>query len=387
MLSDFPNNIRIALVHDWLTVYAGAERVLEQMLNIFPDADLFSLIDFIPAGQRGFIRNKSVTTSFIQKLPKAKTHYRSYLPLMPAAVERFDLSNYDLVLSSSHAVAKGVITRPDQLHICYLQARNLKYAYEDRLLYPSGKALSLLQDIYLSYIRVWDSVASQRPDVTIANSKYVRDWHLHRHACPSAVIYPPVDTFTFGNKFCENKEKYFVAVGRIEPYKRFDLIVEAFNQLGYPLRIIGDGTQKKSLQQSSADNIEWLGFQNTPVIAEVVSRARSFLFASREDFGIAPLEAQACGTPVIAFGKGGALETVQGLDSDQPSGVFFLEQTVHSICEAINQFELNQSRILPAVCRNNALKFAPERFRLEFTEFVEKLFIEFKGTQVASVNG
>ena len=364
--------MRIAIVHDWLVTYAGAERVLEQMLDCYPDADLFSVIDFIAPNSRDFLKNKHVTTSFIQHLPMSRTKYRSYLPLMPMAVERFDLSDYDLIISSSHAVAKGVITRPDQLHICYLQARNLKYAYDDRNIYSGSGMIKFLQDAFLVGIRIWDDVATKRPNITISNSHYVASWHYHRHQISCSVIYPPVDITQFSNNFSEKKDNFYVAVGRIEPYKRFDLIVDAFNQIGAQIKIIGNGTEYKRLKLLSNSNIEWLGYQDSSQIAEVLSRAKAFVFASREDFGIAPLEAQASGTPVIAYGRGGACETVRGLDeADHPTGLFFHEQSASAVVNAVERFEREGNHIAPEDCRENAKYFSRENFRGKFTEFID----------------
>lgn len=378
--------MRIAIVHDWLVVYAGAERVLEQILDCYPDADLFSLVDFLPANQRGFIRDKSVKTSFIQHLPGARKIYRAYLPAMPLAVERFDFSGYDLIITTSHAVVKGIITSADQLHICYMQARNIKYAYEDRFLYKSNKILQFIQDIFLTRLRVWDSIASQRPDVTVANSDFVSRWHTHRHNIACSVIYPPVDISFFAEKFSLWKEDYYVTVGRIEPYKRFDIIIKAFNNLGLKLKVIGDGTLLKDLQSTANSNIEFLGYLRPDEVASIVGKAKAFVFASREDFGIAPLEAQACGTPVIAFGKGGVQETIiplpdsedTALPSAPPSGLFFYEQTVDSIIAAVERFEAAGAVITPESCRQNALRFAPERFRTELKALVQREWMSFR---------
>lgn len=366
--------MRIAIVHDWLVVYAGAERVLEQILACYPEADLFSLVDFVPTGKRDFILNKQVATSFIQRLPGARKRYRAYLPVMPIAVERFDFSGYDLIITTSHAVVKGIITTPEQLHICYMQARNLKYAYEDRFFYHGNKIVRIFQDIILSKLRIWDSIASQRPDVTIANSNYVSRWHTHRHKIACSVIYPPVDLSVFMERFSSQKEDYYVMVGRIEPYKRFDLAIKAFNQLGITLKIIGDGTALKRLQADASSNIEFLGYLNSHDIARVVGRAKAFVFTSREDFGIASLEAQAAGTPVIAYGKGGALETVRGLGvvTDHPTGLYFAEQNISAIIEGVRRFEQEGNIIKPEDCRDNAMRFSQERFRKEFKYVVDE---------------
>lgn len=370
--------MKIAVIHDWLTVYAGAERVLAEILDLYPDADLFSLIDYLPESQRGFLGGRVPRTSFMQHLPLVRRFYRRYLPLMPAAIERFDLSAYDLVLSSSHAVAKGVLTHPDQLHICYLQARNLKYAYEDRAQYPGGAVRRFVEDVTLTWVRAWDQGASRRPDLTVANSQYVSRWHLHRHGIPSRVIYPPVNTRFFADYPRKPKEDYYITVGRLEPYKRMDLLVEAFRGLPSRLVVVGGGTQMEALQGMAPKNVEFVGYREPAAVAELLSRARAFLFAGREDFGIAPLEAQASGTPVIAFGGGGAAETIRGLDCDQPTGVLFLRQTVPDIVGAIKTFERSAPMIQPDACRSNARRFEVERFRTEFASFVAESIVEWK---------
>jgi glycosyltransferase involved in cell wall biosynthesis len=362
--------MKVAIVHDWLTTYAGAERVLEELLGLYPDGDLFSLIDYLPASQRSWLGGRAPRTSFLQHLPLVKRYYRRYLPLMPAAVERFDLTAYDLVVSSSNAVAKGVLTHPDQLHICYLQGRNLKYAYEDRGNYPGGGLRRLAEDLFLTRVRVWDSVATRRPDVTIANSHYVSRWHRHRHGISARVIYPPVDTDFFSGFYREDKEPYYVTVGRLEPYKRMDLLIEAFRTIPARLLVIGEGTQLAALRSRATPNIEFLGYCDRERVARVISQASAFIFASREDFGIAPVEAQSCGTPVIALGAGGTRETIRGLDAPNPTGVFFPAQTPGDLLEAVRLFERERQRMLPAACRENAGRFAPDRFRQEFSALV-----------------
>lgn len=368
--------MKIAIVHDWLTVYAGAERVLAEMLGLYPDADLFSLIDYLPKSHRGFLGGRVPRTSFMQHLPLVSRFYRRYLPLMPTAIERFDLSGYDLVLSSSNAVAKGVLTHPDQLHICYLQARNLKYAYEDRAQYPGGAFRRLVEDVTLTWVRTWDQIASRRPDLTVANSQYVSRWHLHRHGIPSRVIYPPVNTRFFADYPQSPKEDYYVTVGRLEPYKRMDLLVEAFRGLPYRLQVVGSGTHMETLQRMAPENVSFLGYREPAAVAELLSRARAFLFAGREDFGIAALEAQAAGTPVIAFGGGGAAETIRGLEHDHPTGVLFARQTVPDVVHAIETFERSAMLIRPDACQANARRFEVERFRTEFSSFVAESVVE-----------
>lgn len=372
---------RVAVIHDWLVIYGGAERVLEELLGLFPDADVFSLIDYVPQAQRGFLGGRPVHTSFIQQLPFARRGYRRYLPLMPTAVERFDLSSYDLIISSSSAVAKGVLTTPDQLHICYLQARNLKYAYEDRHSYHGGGVRRLAEDLLLTRIRMWDSVASRRPDYTIANSHYVRRWQLHRHGVPSTVIYPPVDTAFFASSYRESKEDYYVTVGRLEPYKRMRLVVEAFRELPYRLVVVGDGTELPTLRRLAGPNVEFVGYCQRDEVARLVSRARAFVFASREDFGIAPIEAQACGTPAIVFDGGGAVETIRSIGEPAPTGIFFDTQTVEAIVTAVQQFERARGTLDPDDCRTNAQRFSREQFRQTFSETVDAMLEEFRRRQ------
>lgn len=373
--------MKIAVIHDWLTVYAGAERVLEQMLICFPEADLFSLVDFIPEGARAFIHDKPVKTSFIQDLPLARSKYRQYLPLMPLAVEQFDLSGYDLIISSSHAVAKGVITGPNQLHICMCYSP-IRYAWDLQHQYLQEAGLNRgikgwLAKWILHKIRIWDVRTANGVDSFIAISNFIerRIWKTYRR--DSVVIYPPVDVGAFSLK--SEKESFYLTASRMVPYKKIDLIVEAFSSMPErQLVVIGDGPDFDKIKAKVGANVTLLGYQSYEVLKDYLQRARAFVFAAEEDFGIAPLEAQACGTPVIAYGKGGALETIHGLNADRPTGVFFTEQSVDSICAALAQFESSASKISPDACRENAMRFSPERFRDEFKVFVDKSWAKFK---------
>lgn len=373
--------MKVAVVHEWLVNYAGSERVLEQILQVYPGADLFSIIDFLPENQRDFIMNKKVSTSFIQHLPMAKNRYRQYLPLMPMAIEQFDLSSYDLVLSSSHAVAKGVLTGPDQLHISYVHTP-IRYAWDlqHQYLKESGLDNGLkgwLAKRMLHKIRLWDYRTANGVDAFVANSKFIarRIWKVYRR--DATVIYPPVDIDTFS--LWETKEDYYLAASRMVPYKKMDIIVNAFSQMpDKKLVIIGDGPDYKKIRTKAAENIQFLGYQSFPVLKEYMQRARAFVFAAEEDFGIVPVEAQACGTPVIAYGKGGTLETVQGLNTLSPTGVFFNEQTSVSIIDAVKRFEHEQGNISPQACRNNAVRFSPGRFRKEFQSLVEQQYSAFE---------
>lgn len=365
--------MKTAIVHDWLVTYAGAERVLEQMLLCYPEADLFSLIDFLPAGERAFLHGKTVQTSFLQHLPLARRYYRSCLPLMPLAVEQFDLSGYDLVLSSSHAVAKGVLTGPDQLHLSYVYTP-IRYAWDlqHQYLRETGLSRSILGWVarrMLHRIRIWDYRTANGVDGFVASSRFIarRIWKIYRRE--SAVIHPPVDVSSF--TLCEDKEDFYLTVSRLTPYKRVDLIVEAFAAMpGRKLLVIGDGPEFRKIKRSIAPNIELLGYQPHEILRHYMQRARAFVFAAEEDFGIAPVEAQACGTPVIAYGRGGVLDSIRGLETDSPTGVFFTEQSVPALVETIELFEREESRIRPVVCRENALRFAPERFRRELKTYV-----------------
>lgn len=367
--------MKIAIVHDWLVTYAGAERVLEQMLLLFPEADLFSLIDFVPEAQRGFLQKKNVKTSFIQRLPFAKKKYRQYLPLMPLAVEQFDLSGYDLVISSSHAVAKGVLTGPDQLHISYVHSP-IRYAWDLQHQYLKESKLDRgvkgwLAKWILHNIRMWDIRTANGVDAFIANSKFVarRIWKVYRRE--AKVIYPPVDVEGFS--LYEHKDDFYLTASRMVPYKKMDLIVEAFSQMpDKRLVVIGDGPDYKKIRAKAGPNVLLLGYQPFAVLKDYMQRARAFVFVAEEDFGITPVEAQACGTPVIAYGKGGALETIRGLDASEPTGVLFTEQTASSLIEAVHVFERESQNIKAQACRRNAMRFSPERFRKEMRDYVEE---------------
>jgi glycosyltransferase involved in cell wall biosynthesis len=369
------NSLKIAIVHDWLYVYGGAERVLADMLECFPWADLYSLIDFFPDEQRNVLKNKQVHTSFIQRLPFAKTKHRSYLPLMPLAIEQFDLSSYDLVISSSYAVAKGVITGPDQLHLCMCYSP-MRYAWDLQHQYLRESGLergvkSWLARYLLHRIRLWDYRTANGVDQFIAISGFIAR-RIHKvYRREATVIYPPVDTTAF--ELHESKEDFYLTASRLVPYKKIDLIVEAF--AGMPdkhLVVIGDGPELEKIKQKSAPNISLLGYQPFEVLRDHMQRAKAFVFAAEEDFGIVPIEAQACGTPVIAYGKGGALETIRGLDQEAATGVFFNEQTVGSLQQAVRHFEENQARFSANTIRQNALRFSNERFKREFSSFVEE---------------
>ncbi len=365
--------MKVAVIHDWLVTYAGAEKVLEQLLLLYPEADLYSVVDFLPAGQRGFIQNKSVTTTFVQNMPLAKKKYRQYLPLMPLAIEQLDLSGYDLIISSSHAVAKGVLTGPGQLHVSYVHSP-IRYAWDLQHQYLKESGLDIgLKGLaarwMLHKIRLWDYRTANGVDAFIANSQFIsqRIWKVYRRK--SVVIYPPVEVDFFTPR--QEKEDFYLTASRMVPYKRIDLIVEAFTRMpDKKLVVIGYGPDFEKIKRKAGPNIILLGFQPHEVLKDYLQRARAFVFAALEDFGIITVEAQACGTPVIAFGKGGSLETICNLDTITPTGVFFFEQDVASLVEAVKLFELEEINISTQNCRNNALRFSPERFRIDINEYI-----------------
>lgn len=367
--------MKIAIVCDWLVTYAGAEKVLEQILNVFPEADLFALVDFLPENNRAFIKNKKVVTSFIQKLPKAKTKYRNYLPLMPLAIEQLDITGYDIVISSSHCVAKGIITSPNQVHISYVHSP-IRYAWDLQHQYLNEAGLNKglkgwIAKAILHYMRLWDYRTANNVDYFIANSNFIakRIWKCYRRK--SKVIYPPVDVESF--ELCEQKEDFYLTASRMVPYKKMDLIVEAFSKMSdKKLIVIGDGPDFKKIKAQAGKNVKLLGYQPFEVLKEHMQKAQAFIFAAEEDFGITPVEAQACGTPVIAYGKGGALETIIGIDKENPTGVFFEEQTVESICEAVKKFEEVKNKIKPQICMVNAERFSNERFLEEIKQYMEE---------------
>lgn len=370
--------MKVAVVCDWLVVYAGAERVVEQILKVYPDADLFCVVDFLSQKERKFLSGKIPQTTFIQGLPFAKTKYRSYLPLMPLAIEQLDVSKYDLVISSSHAVAKGILTGPNQVHISYVHSP-IRYAWDLQHQYLHEAGLdrgikSWIARLIMHYMRLWDCRTANGVDAFIANSAFIARRIQKVYRRKATVVYPPVDIERFS--LCVEKKDYYVTASRMVPYKKIRLIVEAFrNMPDRKLVVIGDGPEYKHIESLAGENIQLLGYQPFEVLCRYMQQAKAFVFAAEEDFGIAPVEAQACGTPVIAYGRGGALETVRDVAQDKPTGVFFREQTVAEICRAVDVFE-HQARITALNCRKHAESFGAERFRREFREYVEKVLLK-----------
>lgn len=377
--------LKIAIVHDWLVIHGGAERVLEQLLDMYPEADLYSLIDFVPAEQRHFLRGKTPATSFLQQIPGAARHYRKMLPLMPFAVEQFDLSAYDLVISSSYCVAKGVLTGPNQVHVSYCHSP-MRYAWDHYHEYLREMRLtSSLKGLFarwqLHRIRTWDVRSSNSVDQFIANSGFVARRIAKFYGRSSKIIFPPVDTTLFSLQ--EEKQDYFVAAGRFVPFKRLDLVAEAFASMpDQKLVLVGDGPDMEKIRRKAGSNVTFTGYQPAAVVRQHLAHAKAFIFPSEEDFGIVPVEAQSCGTPVIAYGRGGALETVVPPGQDvPPTGMFFDEQSAASICSAVQQFSLASHLFNPRAISRHAQSFSTERFKTEFAAEVQSALKRFSPNQ------
>lgn len=382
--------MKVAIIHDWLVTRGGAERVLEQILNAYPQADLFAVCDFLPQSDRSMLRGRTPRTTFIQRLPFARRKYRSYLPLMPLAVEQLDLSGYDVVISSSHAVAKGVLVGPDQLHISYVHSP-IRYAWDLQHQYLREARLNKgvrtwLARWVLHRIRLWDVRTANGVDVFVANSKYIARRITKVYRRTAVVIPPPVDVSAFALR--ERKEDFYLLASRMVPYKRMDIVVEAFARMpGRRLVVIGDGPQLDRIKgiARNARNVEILGYQDSSALCDYMQRARAFVFAAEEDFGIMPVEAQACGTPVIAFGKGGALETVIPLGTANATGIFFPTQTPEAVMAAVERFEQAGSSITPSACRANADRFSVDRFRARFATLVQNEWAAFQSQRDGAI--
>jgi glycosyltransferase involved in cell wall biosynthesis len=359
--------IRVAAVHEWLDTYAGSERVLQEILALYPQADVFALVDFLPANQRGFLDGRRITTSSIQRLPFARRHFRWYLPLMPFAVEQFDLSAYDLIISSSHAVAKGVISRPHQPHISYVHSP-MRYAWDlERDYLGPAKWRSLPARLLMHYLRMWDTRTANGVDHFVANSAFIaqRIRKVYRRA--AEVIHPPVDVDRFS--VVADKEDFYVTLSRLVPYKRVDLLLDGFARTPQRrLVIVGDGPQFTTLKARAPANVRLLGRVSDDTRRNYLERAKAFVFAGEEDFGIALVEAQACGTPVIALGRGGAIEIV----IPGETGLLFDEQTPESLIAALDCFE-RMPKLEPLLIGKNARRFEAARFRREFRALVNRV--------------
>ncbi len=362
---------RVAVIHDWLPLVGGAERVLEQILELYPNADIYTLFDSVSRDDAPFLKNRNIITSGLQKLPRIEKYYRNLLPLLPYTIEQFDLRHYELIISSSSAVAKGVISSPDQLHVCYCHSP-MRYAWDLQAHYLKHTGLSSgLRSTFIRYVlhkmRIWDVVSSNRVDAFIANSSYIAERINKTYRRESTVINPPVNIARF--QIQTKKEDFYLAASRQVPYKRIDLIVEAFKQCpDKQLIVIGDGPEHKKIKALAGANVQILGFQSDAVLVDYMRRAKAFLFAAQEDFGILPVEAQACGTPVIAYSRGGARETV----IDKRTGLLFDEQTVPSLLDAIERFERLKDQFNANEIRQHATSFSEEHFKQNFKVFIDQ---------------
>lgn len=368
------NAPRVAIIHDWLYVYSGAEKVLEQLLDMYPQADLFSLIDFLPEGERGFLGGRTPRTTFVQKLPGARKHFRKYLAFLPLAIEQLDLTGYDIVISSSHAAAKGVLTGPDQVHVSYVHSP-MRWAWDLQHLYLAESRLdrglkSWLARAILHYLRNWDYRTAAGVDRFVANSDFIGRRIRRAYRRDSVTVYPPVDVGSFTLE--TRKKDYYVSASRMVPYKRIPLIVEAF--AGMPdktLLVAGTGPDLERVRTACPPNVKLMGYMPAADLVRLLQEARAMVFAAEEDFGIAPVEAQACGTPVIAYGRGGVLESVCGTPGDGRTGVFFESQTVASIQGAVRRFEALSPAIRPEACRAQAERFSAANFRQGIARVVD----------------
>jgi glycosyltransferase involved in cell wall biosynthesis len=374
----------IAVVHDWLDTWAGGEQCLAQILALYPHSELFALVDFFPPEFRARIGGRRAHTSFLQHLPGARAHFRRLLPLFPAAIERLDISRFDLVISSSHAVAKGVRTHPRQLHLCYCYTP-IRYAWDLREQYLAQVGLAhgirgALVRRLLDRIREWDRTASSRVQRFVAISEHVARRIERCYDRPAIVVYPPVSVLDVPPT--EVPRRAYLTVSRLVPYKRIDLMAAAFRMLpDRELIVIGEGPERRRIEASAGPNVRLLGEVPDAERDAWLGRARAFVFAAEEDFGIAPVEAQAFGTPVIAYGAGGATETIRGLDAPSPTGVFFVEQTPAAIAAAVRDFEAHAERISAQACRDNAKRFAVDRFRREFAACIASEWTAFAARQ------
>jgi glycosyltransferase involved in cell wall biosynthesis len=369
--------LQYALVHEWLTPEAtgGSELVVQEILKHI-DADLYALIDFESTNPNSYLFQRSIGTTFLQHLPFARNGVQKYLPLLPLAIEQLDLRAYDAIISSSHTVAKGVLTSPEQMHICYCHTP-MRFAWELTFDYLRSSRIGrglpgVLTRYLLHQMRQWDVLSANRVDYFVANSQNTarRIWRCYRR--PATVIYPPVDIERF--PFVSEKQDFYVTVSRLVSYKQVSLIVRAFNQLKKPLVVIGTGPEIKQIRNLAQSHIQVLGAQPNQVVEHYMATAKAFVYAAYEDFGIALVEAQACGTPVIAYGAGGALETVRSIwqHPDTGTGIFFSTQTEAALIEAIEKFELYQKAFQPEWIRTHATQFAAEVFSEKFLTFLDK---------------
>ena len=376
--------MKIAIVHDWLVGMRGGEKCLEAFCELFPDAELYTLV-YDAEKVSPTIRRMKVHTSWLNGLPVIKNQFRYFLPLFPAAIEAFNLSNYDLILSSSHCVAKGIFPHR-ALHLAYIHAP-MRYVWDLHDAYfPSGISFTrAAMSACRPYLQRWDVNSAGRVDHFIANSRNVAAKISRLYEKPAKVIYPPVDTKKF--QIRSKQEPYYLVVSALVPYKRIELAIAAFNDLKLPLKIAGDGPLRKSLERAAGQNIEFLGWVDDNSLAELYGSCQALIFPGEEDFGIVPLEAQASGRPIIGYGKGGLLETVIALDAcagvstwqSGPTGILFPEQTTEGLVAAVELFERATDAFDPAKIKRHAAGFSRERFTGQIKEFIEARLNERRG--------
>ena len=358
--------MKVAIVHDWLNQYGGAEIVLEALKELLPEAPIYTSM-FWPRAMPDFYRRWDIRTSFMDKLPFVKTHHQPFLPLYPLAFEGFDLSNYDVVISNKSGFCHGVITSPDTVHICYcLTPTRFVWDYHHYVRSEGlGRLARWLLLPTLNYLRLWDRLAAERVDCFVAISAEVKRRIAKYYRRESIVIHPPVYTDRFAPS--PEQEDYFLVVSRLVPYKRIDIAVEAFNELGLPLLIVGEGRARRKLEAMAGPNVRFLGKVSFEDLARLYGRCRALIFPGREDFGIAPVEAQAAGRPVIAYAAGGALETV----THGETGLLFREQTPEALAETVREFIRRSGEFDPAVIRANALRFDVRRFKEKMRNLIK----------------
>ena len=388
-LPDLLSTLRVAIVHYWLVRFRGGERVLEILAEMFPQADIFTLVldpDALPPS----LKSRKFTTSFLQKVPGIKGHYRKFLPLFPLALEQFDLDKYDLVISSEAGAAKGVLTRPHTCHICYCHTP-MRYVWDMYHQYqssaPGGALGRALYSLAASYVRQWDHAASARVDYFVASSRNSASRIAKYFRRNAQVIYPPVNISSFSVR--TDVDDFYLVVSPLVVYKRVDLAISACKAMNRRLVVIGQGELMRALKKMAGPTITFLGYQPDDVVRSYYQRCRAFIFPSEEDIGLTPIEAQASGRPVIAFGRGGALETVVGgfprssTAPESSTGVFFAEQSAESLAEAIRFFEANENRFSPAFIRRHAERFDVPRFKSEMYAFINARMLEFRDRQTS----
>lgn len=369
--------MKVALVHDFFCNLGGSDAVVRALHRLFPDAPVYTMIVYDRNRDAEILQNMELRFSFLQCIPWARRNHQPFLPLFPTAIEQFNLHGYDLIISSSHSCAKGVITSPETLHICYCHTP-MRYAWD---MYPEytrsmGRLARAITALVMHYIRLWDVLGSSRVDYFIANSRFVarRIWKYYRRE--ATVVYPPVDTTYFVPE--DRDEDYYLVVSRLTGYKRIDLAVAAFNRLKHPLLIIGDGPELRRLRAMAGPNVKFLGYQPRTTVREHLARCRALIFPGVEDFGIVPVEAQATGRPVIAYAAGGALETVV----DGVTGVFFREQNPAALCEAVERCE--QTDFDKKLIREHARQFDATRFADQMRAFIAAKMSERYGDVVTA---